>query len=388
VSLARLRYFEEGIAPTGVVTEAVFQSWARCQRSRKNSHDKIEFQQVSQSRSHLALQKNRVLHEAWLGESAAIVSALGFANCSAILTDASGVLIGATASNSNYQKIMPIAHRVGINLSEEHVGTTAPGIVARTGKQTCVLGAEHFYESVKAMYCTAAPIRNIHGHLAGILNFSSEGAAFQFDPSAVVGLYAASIENRFLIAQSSEHLIIKFQFLPSLINTPMVGMLGFDLAGKLVWLNSVASKLLTIEVVPDLDHPHCIESIFEAGFGQLASLTEKPSVSLRLRSGVQIFLTSELHTQASVAKPTNLSFIAPPADQTPDTRVQVNYTVSASTLRQADVELIQTSLRKANGNISTVAKELKVSRGLIYRRLQQLDIDSENCSKTEQKRLG
>ena len=32
VELARRRYFEEGIAPSGVVSDAVFQSWARCQR--------------------------------------------------------------------------------------------------------------------------------------------------------------------------------------------------------------------------------------------------------------------------------------------------------------------------------------------------------------------
>jgi hypothetical protein len=32
VTWARRRYFDEGIAPSGVVNDAVFQSWARCQR--------------------------------------------------------------------------------------------------------------------------------------------------------------------------------------------------------------------------------------------------------------------------------------------------------------------------------------------------------------------
>ena len=61
VALARQRYFEEGILPTGVVSEAVFQSWTRCHRSSQKPHDKIEFQPVSISRSQLALQKNRTL---------------------------------------------------------------------------------------------------------------------------------------------------------------------------------------------------------------------------------------------------------------------------------------------------------------------------------------
>lgn len=169
VLLARRRYFEEGVLPTGIVSDAIFQSWTRCHRSNLRPEEKIEFQPVSASRSHLALQKNRVLHEAWLNELPALGTALGSANCSAILTDTSGVLIGATPGTQSDQRIIPIAHRVGVNLSEEYVGTTAPGIVARTGKQASVLGGEHFYDSVKTMYCTAAPIRNIDGKLAGIL---------------------------------------------------------------------------------------------------------------------------------------------------------------------------------------------------------------------------
>jgi transcriptional regulator of acetoin/glycerol metabolism len=78
----------------------------------------------------------------------------------------------------------------------EAVGTTAPGIVARTGKQASVQGAEHISESVHFMHCAAAPIRDIHGNLAGVLDMASEGIAFNFDAASVVGLYDASIENR------------------------------------------------------------------------------------------------------------------------------------------------------------------------------------------------
>ena len=155
VSLARKRYFEEGVLPTGVVSEAVFQSWSRCYRAHQKPIEKIEFQPVSNSRSQLALQKNHVLHEAWLNEIPALGNVLGSANCSAILTDATGVLIGVSPSQHHDQQIIPVAHRVGVNLAEEYVGTTAPGLVARTGKPSSVLGGEHFYEVVSSMYCSA-----------------------------------------------------------------------------------------------------------------------------------------------------------------------------------------------------------------------------------------
>lgn len=389
VALARQQYFEEGILPTGVVSDAIFQSWTRCHRGHHKSQDRIEFQPVSISRSQLALQKNRVLHEAWLSEMPALGNALGSAHCSAILTDATGVLIGATPANHMEQRIIPIAHRIGVNLSEAYVGTTAPGIVARTGKPASVWGAEHFNDAVSTMYCTAAPIHNIQGQLAGILDISSEGIPFKFDPSSVVGLYAASIENRLLMAQSTDLLIVKFQFLPAIIDTPMVGMIGFDLAGQLTWLNSVASQLLSLSVVPEERPPCTVNDIFEAGFDQLASQVGHGFHAQQLRNGLQVFTTCTLQKQGGPIHPARHE--APPTVSTPTAMVtdivphspssarpvdMADGYLPASSLKQADADLIRKCLTEFKGNVSQVAKQLQVSRGLIYRRLQELGIDA------------
>jgi sigma-54 dependent transcriptional regulator, acetoin dehydrogenase operon transcriptional activator AcoR len=387
VSLAKKRYFEEGVLPTDVVGDAIFQSWSRCYRRQLQPQDKIEFQPVSTSRSQLALQKNRVLHEAWLRELPALGTALGTASCAAILTDATGVLIGASPSGQHAHRIIPVAHRLGVNLSEDHVGTTAPGIVARTGRQACVLGAEHFYESVNTMHCAAAPIRNIHGQLEGILDISSEGAPFHFDPSAVVCLYAASIENRLLIAQSREHLVISFQFIPAMLDTPMVGLLGFDMAGQLAWINSVASNLLGVHVARQERGACSVEDIFEIHFSQLASLAGRGLVSQRLRSGLHVFLTCEIRHKSPLRGGISASSqtYAPQLDKPEapssaplplDTMPALPFPVDS--LKQADADLIQEYLMQYSGNISQVAKKLKVSRGLIYRRLKELAIDPTN----------
>jgi transcriptional regulator of acetoin/glycerol metabolism len=394
VALARQRYFEEGILPTGIVSEAVFQSWTRCHRASQKPHDKIEFQPVSLSRSQLALQKNRTLHEAWLDEMPALGSALGSAHCSAILTDASGVLIGATPSGHLAQGIIPVAHRIGVNLSEEHVGTSAPGIVARTGKQASVLGAEHYANAVNTMFCTAAPIRNIQGQLAGILDISSEGVPFKFDPASVVGLYAASIENRLLVAQSQDLLIVKFQFLPAIIETPMVAMLGFDLAGQLVWLNSVASNLLGMSINPDEREACAAEQIFDTQFGQLASLVGQGFQSQHLRNGLHVFVTCELRKHGSSVvqarhEAEHTCAITTPAPQTSGTPSLTTVSVPgqhepflpADSLRDADADLIRKCLAEYKGNVSQAAKRLKVSRGLIYRRLKELGIDPADYKK-------
>lgn len=387
VSLARKRYFEEGILPTGIVSEAVFQSWSRCYRAHQKPMEKIEFQPVSNSRSQLALQKNRILHQAWLNEITTLGRVLGTANCSAILTDATGVLIGVSPSQHHEQRIIPVAHRVGVNLSEEYVGTTAPGLVARTGKPSSVLGSEHFYEAVSSMHCTAAPIRNIQGQLAGILDISSEGSPFNFDPSPVVGLYAASIENRLLIAQSNEHLVVKFQFIPAILETPMVGIVGFDGGGELLWTNTVASNLLGLKISREERGQCAVEDIFESTFSQLVSLVGRGLVAQRLRNGLQIFLTCHLQQKSLGQSPLVVSAQSPSQSWGPpatsaislsayDLVKKIEPPLVVDSLKQADADLIQNYLSECNGNVSQVARKLKVSRGLIYRRLQELNLEA------------
>jgi transcriptional regulator of acetoin/glycerol metabolism len=385
IALARQRYFEEGELPSGIVSEAVFQSWARCLRLKQDPGARLEFQPVSASRAQLALQKNRLLRDAWLAESGELDAVLGATNCGAMLTDPSGVLIGATSSRRAHEKITPVAHRIGVNFAEEAVGTTAPGIVARTGKQASVQGAEHFSESVNFMHCAAAPIRDIHGNLAGVLDMSSEGIAFNFDAASVVGLYASSIENRLLVSQSSEHLIVRFQISPAMLDTPIAGMMGVDMQGRIVWRNAAASRLLGMS--QDGRQPELckVDEILQSSFSELASSRGGTHSMLRLSNGLLVHVRCELqardghHQLFTVGKPVQITSsqdISPVFSLT-DVSVPEHEASPASvsslepaSLRDADVDLIARTLKECGGNVSAAARKLRVSRGLIYRRTQ------------------
>lgn len=392
IALARQRYFEEGELPAGAVSDAVYQSWARCQRQKQDPHGKIEFQPVSASRAQLALQKNHLLRDAWLAEAGALNAVLGATLCGAMLTDPSGVLIGVTDTACAHEKITPLAHRIGVNFSEEALGTTAPGIVARTGKAVCVQGQEHYFASVSAMHCAAAPIRDIHGNLAGVLNLSSEGRAFNFDATTVVGLYASAIENRLLLSRSSDFLVVRFQISPAMLDTPMVGLMGVDMQGKVVWQNAVAARLLGM---PSDRQPHdslVVDDVLQSSFSQLASASPAGHALLRLPNGLQVYahchlqshntrhpsfamgtpvpapgialdddIQSAAHTSSS-ASGANLS-AAPLVSTTP---------AEPPSLRDADVDLIARTLKECGGNVSSAAKRLQVSRGLIYRRIRSV----------------
>lgn len=399
VALARQRYFEEGIVPTGAVKKEILDSWARCQRLRLKPNGTIEFNEVSQSRAHLALQRNHLLIEAWAGQTSELERTLSGTSCSAMLTDATGVLIASTGPTSSEAQITRIAHRVGINFSEDAIGTTAPGLVLKTGQAATVLGGEHFFEGVQPMYCAAAPIRNIHGELAGVLDISSEHKPFEFDVAAVVSLYATSIENRLLVTQSQDQMIVRLQVTPSLLDTPMSGLVGLNAKGMLAWSNGVASRMLGIDHSDISGGEVAAESVFGQTVTQLLRLSA-PSPS-RLANGLSVWIKVDTpstqgagNTLVAVASPSfkdsahirteqassfstiGHSASAPQPANGSDAASQLDL---ASTLKDLDKSLIRHTVKAYNGNISKAARHLGVSRGLIYRRLM-LDADNHDST--------
>ena len=378
IALARERFFEGGHAPTGVVSEAVFESWARCLRLHGNPHEPATFQPVTASRTQLALMKNRPLHQAWTHEVPRLEAMLSTSSCTAMLTDATGVLIGATCVGRAHEALMPVATRIGVNLSEDAVGTTAPGVVARTGKPVCVQGGEHFFDSVKEMHCAAAPIRDIQGRLAGVLDLSSERIPFAFDAAAVAGLFAGAIENRLLVAQSTEHLVIRFQVAHDLLDSSMAALVGIDVEGRIAWENGVARGLLGGRAHALAHTEHSPELSFGLPWEQLAALPAAGAAPLALPNGLQVWARAEMRApdgrrrlvagaSLPAPEPSEPTVAAPETAPEPPPAADP---LTPKRLRESDRDLIATTLQACGGNVSEAAKRLGVSRGLIYRRLR------------------
>jgi transcriptional regulator of acetoin/glycerol metabolism len=390
VAMARQRFFEEGVAPAGAVSDAVFESWARCLRALGSPQVQAEFEPVTASRAHLALQKNRQLLRAWSEEMPRLEAVLGTTSCAAMLTDATGVLIGATCVGRSHEALMPIATRTGVNLSEDAVGTTAPGVAARTGRAVSVQGGEHFFDNVRDMHCAAAPIRDLHGRLAGVLDISSERIPFAFDAAAVVGLYAGAIENRLLVAQATDHLVVRFQVAPDLLDSAMTGLIGIDARGRVVWENAVAQRLLGDATAQGVAVDHELERRLGARWSQLASLPATGSAPLTLPNGLRVWARADMQARdgvrhlvpnaaPSVAEPeppcaevAPLESSASPAEVLEEepsaAQAPADMPTAAPRMRDFDLDLIERVLQSCAGNVTEAARQLGVSRGLIYRR--------------------
>jgi sigma-54 dependent transcriptional regulator, acetoin dehydrogenase operon transcriptional activator AcoR len=374
-ALARQRFFDEQQHPAGLVSEAVIRSWGRSRSLGHASHKMPALDPVNRSALSAALARNRRLLEAAHGDLQQLEAALAGTASRLMLTDASGVIVHVSRGGGDpEQKVLDVATRVGVNLAEDVLGTTAPGIVVQTGMACTVQAGEHFYELFGQVRCAAAPIHDVHGRLVGVLDVSTESRAFGFDAAAVVGVYATSIENRLLQAQSDEHLVLHFQAAPALLGTPMEGLAGVDHDGRVVWVNATGHSLLGRPTRRDVA---AVEELFGHDLAQLLPLCGAADATrLQLPSGLGIWLRATLglrdgvdfrHAVAGAGMRPAVPAPAPAAEpEAPAPAPQ-----AAPSLAQTQQRLIEDALQANGGNVARTARQLGVSRGLVYRHLRR-----------------
>jgi len=292
-----------------------------------------------------------------------------------LLTNAAGVVVHSTPGDGqDTHPVLDVAARVGVNLAEERIGTTAPGIVVRTGVASTVMAGEHFHEQFQGLHCAAAPIHDVNHRLAGVLDVSIESRPFGFDAGSVVGLFATSIENRLLQAQSQEHVVLRFQTSPALLGTPLQAMAGVNGDGQVVWINGVGRRLLG-RTRPDAAPVH---ELFGHSLSALLDLGLRASASAcRLPNGLGIWMAATvqrrdgLDMQRSVVQPPPV--VAPRASTAPTLATPPESPVppTPASLADAHRQLIDATLQRNGGNVARTARELGVSRGLLYRRLRE-----------------
>ena len=391
VALARRQFFEEGVRPSGLVGEAVIQSWLRCSRTHADRQRIVPFDAVTPSRLHATLARNRELLEVARQELAQMENMLAGTDCRVILTDRDGVVVHVSDQPAAaHQPVLRKTARVGVNISERVVGTTAPGIVASTGQACTVDGAEHYFDVLGHMQCAAAPIRDVTGRLAGVLDLTAEARRFGFDAASMVALYATAIENRLLQAQSSDHLILRFQASPTLLGTPLEALAGIAPDGTIAWLNNAGSRLLgrLPEAADERDVEcllgHDLASLMRlgrreaaqplrlaSGLGVLGMAHAEAARPLRLASGLGLWVQAQLCDGALALAGWELpaAQLALPEVQ-PVVQDHRPEQLPAATLRAHSRQLIQQTLAEQGGNVQRTARLLGMSRGTLYRRLR------------------
>jgi transcriptional regulator of acetoin/glycerol metabolism len=356
-------------------------SWQRCLINGNRPDDVLSFDLVSAPARRRSVEANRALIIAAAPVLAKLMRALGDTPYFAILTNHTGVVIDALGKINRSDPRADLITRIGTNLSELAIGTSAIGAALKEQRPVWLHRGEHFYNASAAYSCAGAPIFGHQGHCVGMLDLTGIDAAERPELMHLVSRAARNIENQ-LTLDIAHELLLRLNWPGHRLGGDDDGLVCVDSDGFVVSANPAARKMLP-QLIPQPDqssvqNTHCseifsmsFESLFDAAMRSRSSLDDVLEVPLW--SGVRLHaLPLRMgHTVSVAAMPASAQyspvspFLSTPApSSTGDAALSAN-----PQLKDLETALIRKAVDEARGNVMKAARNLGISRATVYRRL-------------------
>ncbi len=164
--------------------------------------------------------------------------------------DHEGVILDLYADNRFSMSSSDAGILPGSVWTESVAGTNGLGTALAAGTAVAVTGLDHYFLKLGDISCTAAPVRDAHGQVVGVLDASSYYESRQRHTQALVQMAATHIENSLLAHQMRGQWVLAIHPRAEFLGTLSTGLLAFDGQGVLVAVNGPAHHLLSgLEVV-------------------------------------------------------------------------------------------------------------------------------------------
>ena len=344
----------------------IVRSWQRCLANGHQPAQQPAFNMLSARTVQRAADQHATLLRAARPVLAQLTRAIAGMHYFALLTDARGVVIevqGAVDRND------PRAHaigRVGIDLSEAAVGTTAIGAALAELQPVWLHRGEHFFEVNSGYSCAGAPLFGTHGQCVGMLDLTGVDVPERPELRHLVARSARAIEDALLL-QLPHALLLRINWPGSTLGGEGNGLMALDAEGTVVGTNSMARQLVP-QPLRDPGVPvHCSDLLalpwpllFDAAQRQPAAPMDLPLWSgLRLQGLAQRNTATRHGVGVRTPLPLSLPHAAP----------AVPVPSGPAPLRAAEAALIRQAVQNARGNVAEAARALGISRATVYRKL-------------------
>ncbi|HXZ17567.1 MAG TPA: helix-turn-helix domain-containing protein [Roseiarcus sp.] len=224
---ARRRYLFEGVAP-GPVPAPILRSWRRSAAYGLNMGAKPALDILTRHRLREAQQRNETLVRAARGEMETLFRDARVASGIVILTDPHGLILHRLGEGKFASEAANVALLAGATWDEATAGTNAIGAALAERAPGAVIGGEHFFEIHNILSCSAAPIFDPFGAVAGVLDLTSSSSEPQPLMLALVNRAAEQIEHALFENQFRGFEQMRFHSDPYVIGSPHEGILAFD----------------------------------------------------------------------------------------------------------------------------------------------------------------
>lgn len=340
----------KALAP-GWVAPWVERSWQRCLDLGLKPQTHVAFDQVSAPDLHRTLEANQQLIQAAQPILNSLARAIVNTRYFAILTNAHGVVVDACGAIDHSDQRAHMITRIGTNLSELSIGTTAIGTALAELQPVWLHRGEHFFDTTSVYSCAGAPLFGPDGACVGMLDVTGVEALERPELKHLVMQSASKIENALVSAQAHT-LMLRLNWPGNAFGSDADGLLCMDSDGWITGANPVARQMVPGLPAPDQAAVH-VSEVFGLPFEQLFDAARHPAspLELPLWSGLRLQaqaiarLTDAHHRQAGLSA-------AP-----------------ALALRDVEAAMIRKALEDARGNVGQAARALGIGRATLYRKL-------------------
>jgi len=166
-----------------------------------------------------------------------------------LLADRHGVAVDFLGHEADAGDLRRAGLYLGAQWREEHSGTSAVGACLATGEALTVHQSDHFDFTHTGLSCTAAPIYDLRGELAAVLDLSllrspAERASQNLAHHLVVAA-ARRVEQANLMAQSGQDWVVRLAQSPDFLDVDPDASISVDARGRIRAMTHAGARLLT-----------------------------------------------------------------------------------------------------------------------------------------------
>lgn len=353
-----------------MISPQIYQSWSRCLRLGLDPGQRDAFGNILGG----SFLETRIEQRADLIRLAAPIMSYFYGLVKGVggvvvLADHQGVIIHSVGDAEFMSKAERVLLKPGASWVERHRGTNAIGTALEERAPTVINGSEHFLRPNFFLSCSAVPVFDSIGNVAGVLNVSTDSRQYHPYISGLVSAAANSLERQlFFLKVAAHHITASIHPSSGGLGSISEGTLGLSEDGKIVAANLAALKYLEI-------------SHFELGSEKLQQIVDirigdilmwarsRPGECCTLRTyrgkelAFQFTLTA--HKSAIFFGGENQASSLNQSVQAPsDDKVSHN-------LKTISREASLGALGAAKGNVTKAAKSLGISRNTLYKYIKQ-----------------
>ena len=351
---------DRGPGSSGLIEPWIERSWQRCLGLGHEPQQALAFNALSHASARRAAETSQALTEAARPGVRGHGRAQADTHYFAILTNAEGVVVDVNGPIDRRDRRAGLIARVGVDLSERSVGTTAIGAALAELQPVWLHQGEHFFNDTSSYSCAGAPLFGPRGECVGMLDLTGVDAPERPELKHLVTQSARSIENALALVQPHA-LLLRLNWPGRHLGEDADGLIGLDRDGFVTTSNSAARQM-----VPQLSgsaamlaQSHSSE-LFALPFEMLFDAARHDALALEvpLWSGLLLQALARPAAHADSSSAALRTALTP----TPAPPVQRR-------LKDIETALIRKAVDDARGNVAKAAARLGVSRATVYRKL-------------------